>query len=338
MSENSRMARRYGRAVEKYVDSDLPNEDINNKKMKPKKKKKKKCRFLRIFSALLVLFILIAGILIFFFGKFAYSSLNELSSKIYKPIETSRTVDLKDEEPVSILLLGVDQREGDKGRSDTMILLTINPEEETTNMLSIPRDTYVEIPGYDDDKINHAYAYGGEQLAVQTVEGFLEVPVDYYIKLNFEGFAALIDAIGGITVDVKYEVHLDGTDLYPGVQHLNGKQALDYCRQRYDTSEGDFSRQEAQQDVIEATIDQLISFDTIKNMDEIIAALGDHMTTNLTSKDMWYLATGYLPALKNVNNMQIEATGDYIDGASVQIVSEDERLRISEELNTHLDL
>lgn len=332
----TRMSKRHGADFDDQVAKEMQKAnknkiDSDTDGKKPKKKK-------RIFRKIFIVLLMLVTIVFLGFSKFAKDSFDELSSMIYNPIETSRTVDLKGEEPVSILLLGVDEREGDKGRSDTMILLTINPEEESTKMVSIPRDTLVDIPGYGEDKINHAYAYGSEQLSVQTVESYLEVPVDYYVKINFDGFVALIDAIGGITVEVMYDCEYNGVALEAGVQHLNGEEALTYCRCRKDTPEGDFSRQQAQQQVITATIDQLLSIDTLKNKDAIIAALGENMTTNLTADDMWYLATGYMKALTNVEKIQMETEGDSVNGMSVQIYPEEDREALSEELNTHLGL
>lgn len=342
------MSRRHGADFDAQVAREMQNNNQNaqknikpNSKMskdKPLKAQKPKKKKKRIFLKLFLVFLMLVALLGLGVARFVNSNLEELSSMIYKPIETSRTVDLQKEEPVSILLLGVDEREGDKGRSDAMILLTINPEEESTKMVSIPRDTLVEIPGHGEDKINHAYAYGSEQLAVDTVEDFLEVPVDYYVKMNFDGFVAFIDAIGGVTVEVMYDCEYNGVALEAGVQHLNGEEALTYCRARKDTPEGDFSRQQAQQQVISAAIDQLLSIDTLKNIDEIIAALGDNMTTNLTSKEMWYLVTGYMKALTNVENIQMETEGDSVNGMSVQIYPEEDRAALSEELNAHLGL
>ena len=111
-------------------------------------------------------------------------------------------LELIEQQPFSVLLLGVDERDGDSGRSYSMIVLTVSPELETVKMLSIPRDTRTEIVGHNTvDKINHAYAFGGITMAMDTVENFLDIPIDHYIKINMESFGEIVDAVGEITVN-----------------------------------------------------------------------------------------------------------------------------------------
>ena len=119
----------------------------------------------------------------------------------------------KDAEPFSMLVLGVDEREGDKGRSDTMIVMTVNPETKSTKMVSIPRDTYTEIVGQGfNDKINHAYAFGGIEMSMDTVENLLDIPIDYVVQVNMDSFKDIVDAVGGIsinnTLDFKVDNHI----------------------------------------------------------------------------------------------------------------------------------
>ena len=154
---------------------------------KPKKKRKG----LKI--TLIVLLVLVLGVV--GYGYSIYHNLSKAASTVHKPIERSPEVkrpvelELTKKEPFSVLMLGVDQRSGDKGRSDSMIVITVNPEKKSMEMLSIPRDTRVEIVGRGtEDKINHAYAFGGVEMSMNTVEKFLDIPIDYYIKMNMDGF------------------------------------------------------------------------------------------------------------------------------------------------------
>ena len=141
----------------------------------------------------------------------------------------------------TIMIMGVDEREDDVGRSDTLMIATIDPETNQAALLSIPRDTRVKIKGHGYDKINAAYAYGGHNLTQATVENFLGVRMDHYIIINPHAFQRIIDAIGGIDIDVEKRMYYkdpwddDGglvIDLYPGMQHMDGKTAESYVRDR----------------------------------------------------------------------------------------------------------
>ena len=116
-----------------------------------------------------------------------------------------------------MLLLGVDARPGDIGRSDTMIVMTVNPDLNSTKMVSIPRDTRTLIVGKGfEDKINHAYAFGGAKMSIETVEEFLDIPIDYYVKVNMDGFEDIVNAVGGVTVDNRITFSREGHDFPRG--------------------------------------------------------------------------------------------------------------------------
>ena len=127
---------------------------------------------------------------------------------MHQPIEREKSekrteeITLTKQDPFSVLMLGVDEREGDSGRSDTMIVLTVNPNQNSIKMLSIPRDTRTEIVGHGTtDKINHAYAFGGEKMSIATVENLLDIPIDYYVGSIWKDFKDIVDAVGGIQVN-----------------------------------------------------------------------------------------------------------------------------------------
>jgi polyisoprenyl-teichoic acid--peptidoglycan teichoic acid transferase len=214
-------------------------------------------------------------------------------------------------ERVTLLLLGLDYRDWttDSGppRSDTMILLTIDPLNKTAGMMSIPRDLWVNIPNFDPGKINTAYflgeAYripgGGPALAMKTVEETIGVPIDYYAQIDFGAFEKFIDLIGGVKIDVQEHMELEiigkiyDVPLSPGVYVLPGDHALAYARQRY-LEGGDFSRAERQQQVIMAIRDRLLNPETfgflIENAGEIYEELSAGINTNLPITDAINLA------------------------------------------------
>ena len=190
-----------------------------------------------------------------------YGDIKSTAEEIYSPIHDeipvsairSEPVDITSKkEPFSALILGVDEREGDNGRSDTMIVLTVNPTLQTTKMLSIPRDTYTEIIGKGyKDKINHAYAFGGVEMSMKTVENLLEIPIDYVAQVNMESFVDIIEIVGGITVDNSLDFYYEGEHFQIGELTLDGENALKYVRMRYDDPAGDFGRQNRQKQVIQ---------------------------------------------------------------------------------------
>ena len=143
---------------------------------------------------------------------------------MHQPIERELSekrieeVTFKKKEPFSVLILGVDERKGDRGRSDTMIVLTVNPNQNSIKMLSIPRDTRTEIVGHGtEDKINHAYAFGGIEMSMATVEDFLNIPIDYYLQINMEGFKDIVDSVGGVTVNNDLDFTVDGKHFPKGI-------------------------------------------------------------------------------------------------------------------------
>ncbi|MGH2544248.1 MAG: LCP family protein, partial [Ardenticatenaceae bacterium] len=168
---------------------------------------------------------------------------------------------------VNVLILGIDERpnEGINFRSDTMILSGFDPRERQVALLSIPRDLWVTIPGYGENRINTAHFFGGAPLAAETVRNEFGIPLHYYVRLNFDGFVALIDAMGGITLDVPEPLHDENyptsdygvmtIDIPAGVQQMDGETALIYARSRYSTS--DFDRSRRQQEIIRAVRDKL---------------------------------------------------------------------------------
>ncbi|MEC0344778.1 polyisoprenyl-teichoic acid--peptidoglycan teichoic acid transferase TagU [Peribacillus frigoritolerans] len=308
--------------------------------MRHEKKKKKKRTWLKVFGIIVLLFIL-AG------GAFAYSVWNSLTKTVdtmHTPIDRTtdkRTKDLalSDQEPFSMLMLGVDERDGDKGRSDTMIVLTVNPQKKSVKMLSIPRDTRTEIVGHGtQDKINHAFAFGGAKMSMDTVENFLDIPIDYYMKINMEGFKDIVDAVGGVTVQNDLDFTSDGIHFAKGTHTLNGKEALAYSRMRHDDPSGDFGRQSRQRAIIEAVIKEGASLSSLTKYDEVFAALGNNIQTNLTFDDMMDIQKNYRDASKSITQSSINGNGTKIDGIYYYIVSDEEREKVQSELKEQLSI
>nr|WP_155669054.1 LCP family protein [Ornithinibacillus caprae] len=243
----------------------------------------------------------------------------------------------KDKKSMNVLLLGVDQRAGDKGRSDTMILLSLNPHTDSMIMLSIPRDTYVNIPGRGMDKINHAYAFGDVELSVQTVEEAFDLPIHFYSRVNMEGFQQGIDAIGGVTINNEQQFSQGGTNFSEGQIHLNGKEALDYIRMRKNDPRGDLGRNERQRKVITASLNEAASFSSITKVGEILNIVGGNVKTDLNMGNMQNLFTNYLGTRNNIKTLELNGSGQTIGGVWYYIVPDSEFERVTTEINNHME-
>ncbi|MDQ0218430.1 LCP family protein [Peribacillus cavernae] len=235
-------------------------------------------------------------------------------------------------EPFSILLAGIENQDGSKGRADVLLLITVNPKTEQVFMMSIPRDSRVYVPekGYNT-KINHTYGYeGGIESTIPIVEEMMDVPVDYFVTTNFEGFEDIVDTLGGVKVDVPFTFRgqLTGSHRYKtfnkGPMELNGNEALAFVRMRKSDPKGDAGRNERQQQVIKAIIDKGTSFGSITKVDDLMDDLGENVKTNIRPSKVVNFVRLY-SKLKNteVQNIQIEGTNETINGASYFIPDEE---------------
>jgi polyisoprenyl-teichoic acid--peptidoglycan teichoic acid transferase len=307
--------------------------------MRAKQKKKKK--WLRITGIIVLLMLISLGIYLFT----VYRSLTTAVDTMHEPVQREqreiepKPVTFEKKEPFAVLMLGVDERQGDKGRSDTIIALAVNPAKNSIKMLSIPRDTRTEIVGRGtQDKINHAYAFGGVEMSMDTVESFLNIPIEYYIKVNMEGFQDIVDAVGGVTVNNEFEFTQDKVHFPEGTLNLNGEKALAYVRMRKQDPSGDFGRQKRQRQVIQGVINKGASFGSLTKFGNIFNALGNNVKTNITFDEMVDIQGNYREAAGNIEQMKLDVSGQYIGGVSYQLVSAEEQQRVQEELREHLEL
>ncbi|MBZ6489067.1 MULTISPECIES: polyisoprenyl-teichoic acid--peptidoglycan teichoic acid transferase TagU [Priestia] len=306
-----------------------------------KRRKPKKKRALKITMAIIL--VLILGV-----GAYAYSiwhSVEKTFTQTHEPLnrdvseKRSEKVSFSKRDPISILLLGVDQRAGDRGRSDSLILMTVNPKDQSMKMVSIPRDTRTEIVGKGTtDKINHAYAFGGVDMAVNTVEKFLDVPVDYYVQVNMESFKDIVDAVGGVTVNNDLNFDYDGYSFKKGNLTLDGKEALAYSRMRKQDPRGDFGRQMRQRQIIEGVIEEGASVQSLANYGTILDTIGTNVRTNLTFDDMKQIQSNYKDARRNVEQLQVDGKGEKINGIYYYAVSDATREALSSKLKQHLNI
>lgn len=298
----------------------------------------------RVAILVLILIFLVVGAIYTFWGE--VSSTNTLTDRFSV------------QERINILVLGVDAREDDIGRSDTTFVVTIDTNAKKVTMLSIPRDSRVKIDGHGWDKINHAYSFGGSKLSKSSVENLLGIPIDYTVVMSFQGFVRMIDALGGVTIDVDKKMYYsdpyddDGglyIDLHPGVQRLNGKLAIEYVR--YRDEEGDIGRVSRQQKFLKALLQEFTKPQLITKLPDLIKEFAAAVKTDMPTQEMvklipiineaaksglhtewvsgtpcWIQDVSYwLPNIKELRDTVAEIQGITVDKRYIQVTERLER-------------
>lgn len=306
-----------------------------------------------IFSILMVMMV---GAVAYLFK--AYSDIGSTADSIYNSVNVNEMREEAIEvetatQPISFLLLGADtgtaeEERTETGRSDTIIVCTVNPNTKTTTLLSIPRDSYTEIIGYSDlydyygdyyDKMNHAYAYGGTEMSINTVQEFLNIPIDYYVEVNFNGLVDIVDAVGGIEITSPLTFDFYGPQFIEGeTKIINGYDALQFSRMRKQDPEGDLGRQKRQQMVIKAILDKVLTMGTVVNYKNILATLEDNVQMNISLDEIISIASGYRKSVDNFQQYYVEGQEMYIDEIYYYYVNPEERLRLSNMLRAELEL
>ena len=315
--------------------------------MEQKKSKKKKNSLMKkagysigaVFLALLVA----GGLFVWKIYSDVASTTDEVYQDVDKEEARQKPVEIGNKEPFSVLLLGVDTGDlgrTEQGRSDTMMIVTVNPNTEQTSILSIPRDTYTEIVGRGTmDKINHAYAFGGVSMSINSVQNLLDIPIDYYVEVNMQGVKDIVDTLGGIQVTPPLSFNYEGYTFTEGQSvTLDGDTALAYSRMRYDDPNGDYGRQGRQRQIIVAAMRKVASLSTITNYQGILGALENNMQTNLTFDNMVSIFNDYRGAASNVNQIQLEGAGTKIDGIYYAIVDDADLSETSTLLKEQLEI
>ncbi|AUJ23647.1 LCP family protein [Virgibacillus dokdonensis] len=300
--------------------------------MKRSERKKSRKLWLKIPLAIILILVLGGGAYAFSIYNNAKSTVND---KINEPVDTIDTKKAKKKmkatEPLNILLLGVDQRGGDRGRSDALMVLSLNPKEDTMQLVSIPRDTRTTIVGKGvQDKINHAYAFGGADMSVATVENFLDIDLDYYVRMNMEGLEDLVDQLGTIHVDNEVEWDDGIYHFTKGPVEMDGDKTMHFVRMRKQDPAGDFGRTERQRKVIEGIIDKGASVGSVNKINGVIDVLGNNMATNMDFDDMKDLLFGYKDVRKNVNSYMMQGSGTSMGGIYYYQVPAEEVAKVHE--------
>lgn len=312
-------------------------------------RKKRWKRPLLIFLVLIFLS-LIAG------AAYYATSIYQFLDKVTMSDQSNHSVNeenllIKEKKPFSILLLGMDMDINLSSRTDTIMVATINPDSNDMKLVSIPRDTLVETNFGFTEKINAMYTYGGIDLMITEVEKILDIPISHYAILDFKGLAELVDVVGGIQVysDLEFTEsnslnYNEPIEIKEGLQTLNGEEALGYSRMRKQDPRGDFGRQERQQEVVEALLDELLSLNLLTNFNAILDATSPYLKTNLTGNQMLSLSINYRDAINDIDTFQLagEDSIEYFPHYGFNVYTfipfEESLEEVSEELQDHLNV
>lgn len=299
--------------------------------MRQKRRRKRSYKRVKWLAVILVVILVaVAGII---------AAKNSRERQFYdNGMETSSRV-------MHVMILGVDRREDDVGRSDTMMVTAVDMDQKKAALLSVPRDTRVKIDGYGYEKINHAYAYGGHKLSQNAIENLLGVSIDHYMLIDTKAFERIIDAIGGIDINVEKRMYYEDPwddngglviDLYPGEQHLDGQKAIQYVR--YRDGEGDIGRIGRQQHFIKAVLAKVISPEMLPRLPKLVEEVSSAIKTDMSLAELLEFAN----TMKSVHDngltaQMVPGQPAYIDDVSYWIPDiTDLRALLASELGSNL--
>lgn len=311
---------------------------------------KKKSTAFKVFITILIVLI----VLIIAAGIFVFAKLHSLNNSINHPLNRDhsqlRHKSVKDGDPMTVVLYGIDDdserhQENLGQRSDSIVLMSINPKDKKTVMVSVPRDTRAEIVGRNTtEKLNHAYAYGGPKMAVNSLEKVMNVPVDHYIAINMDGVKTVIDELNGVdvvsngtfTTKSMTPYHFDEGKKY----HMSGKQALAYMRSRKEAGAGnDEGRQLRQQQVITAVAKEAFSINSITRLDGIFKAAQDNLRTDLSFIQLNKFRSDYDKAQDNVEKLTINGENKVGDDGLYYFYPDKNSLNnVKKKLNDNLEI
>ncbi|WP_412988510.1 LCP family protein [Pediococcus siamensis] len=317
-----------------HQDSD--NQDPNHR---PKKSRRKR------------LIITVVGILVIclgVFGAYKWYAAKQAAKSVFNSanIQKARDVSsvIKNDKPISILLLGTDTGalgRNYRGRTDTIIIATLNPKKKKMTLTSIPRDTALSIPGYTQyapSKLNAAYSFGGAGTSIKAIQQLLNVPIDFYGLINMGGLEKIVNGVGGVTVTPTLTFKYGAANVVKGKKiHLSGKAALDYSRMRDEDPKGDYGRQQRQRQVLMAILRKSDSLTTLLSQ-SFLDSLKKQTQTDLIFDEIVALSTKYRVATHHLKSTHLQGTTQLISGQDFEVASQSEMQRVTNFIRSSLDL
>lgn len=343
--------------IETQEQEQLSRRSDRHENAKQAKKKSPKSKVMK--TLLILLLVSLTGALSY--GALMIADAQNLLSNAYRPRGETTTVNGKEvdisnidplKDPISILVMGIDdnkERNLGSARTDSMIVVTFNPKSHTINTTSIPRDTYTKITTKKfkgKDKINTAYTYGGDMAAIQAVQDLLDIPIHYYLTIDFDAFKEIIDALGGIEVDVPMNIYSEyasednpnaGDLIVPkGKQVLDGEKALVFARVR--KTDNDIERGKRQQLILKKVIQKAANIGSVTKYTDVLKSLKGHFWTDMKTKTMFSIAKAGLQSPFKIHSYAFDWTSFQADGADYVSLNKDSLSYISHKLNVSLGL
>lgn len=292
-----------------------------------KRLKKKKRRWITFF---LVIFLCFTGMMAYSYFQYKQGVSQSIESmeEAEDNIIVQEVYDFNGEQDqyggTNVLILGSDSRGEKNSRADTIMVARYHPDTESYKIISVMRDSYVEIPGYGKNRINTAFALGGPELLRETLKENFNLDIQYYAIIDFQGFVRLIDEAfpKGVEINVEKKMsHNIDVTIEPGLQYLDGEHLLGYVRFRHDAT-SDFGRVERQQEVVKQIGEQLTSFQTIPKLPKLLGVVTPYINTNMDTGDILYIGKSFLSKEnRNIESLRIPADGAWedatINGAEV---------------------
>ncbi|WP_145044828.1 MULTISPECIES: LCP family protein [Paenibacillus] len=325
----------------------MENSAAHLTRRKPKKPKKRWKKPLIITLSVLVLlgglgFIYQKQLVILAFKMFASDTVKETLDDSFKPAGNEDAPVVEHTDPFSLLLLGIDQRDNEPSRSDTIIYSVVRPEDNKVLLLSIPRDSYTEIVGRDvKSKINSAYAHGEAKMAMDTVEKLLENKVDFYAAINFNGLKDIVDAVGGVELPIKKNIENklkthEKLFVEANKPIYNGEEALGYVRYREDS---DFNRTMRHRIFLSAFMNRALEVKNLTKIPDVIKIAGSNFTTNMNSDFIVDFAESlYMKdSIPTISNYMLQGTGAMRGGVWYYDLSEEDLQHVRTMIASWLD-
>ncbi|MEC1260622.1 LCP family protein [Bacillus swezeyi] len=303
---------------------------------KPKRKRRKIIK--RLFTLTLLFVIAVAGYVFYEYRQ----GLSESEGEFKDDGQFEFNGEGSDVDEVNILVLGIDSRGEDHSRSDSMMVVHYNKKQKQPKLISIMRDSYVDIPGYEKQKINAAYAYGGPELVRKTLKDNFDLDINYYAVIDFNGFSKIVDAIApdGIEVDVPKRMSYGiGMTLEPGKQVLHGDKLLGYVRFRHD-AESDFGRVRRQQEVFSKLEKEAVSVGNIAQLPKLWGIIDPYIETNLPNGLLFSVGKDFiLGSVKETKSFRLPVDGSFTnaDDPKYGAVLDLDLEKNKEELKTFLE-
>ncbi|MDZ5470242.1 LCP family protein [Bacillus sp. 31A1R] len=294
---------------------------MRSERQEYQKQKKKNRKWKRFFTTIFILF---AAVFAYGFYQYKQGVSQSTERANVQKVDYEFNGDVDQEGGTNILLLGSDSRGEEKARADTIMVARYHPDNGTYKLISFMRDTYLEIPGYGQGRINTAFLKGGPELVRETLKANFGLDLQYYAIVDFEGFVQLVDEAfpEGLEIDVEKRMSKNiGVTLEPGLQRLDGKHLLGYVRFRQDAV-GDFGRVERQQKVVKKIAEELTSIQSVPKLPKLVGVVTPFVNTNMDAADMVFIGKDFITSgNREISSLRVPVDGAWqnanINGASV---------------------